>query len=223
MVGIDLVRGNTLDLDIQFSHINCLDYEGLLATLREAHDSLGEISGAISFASKDYKLDNIQSDPTKYNKVSLASPDDFNLSVNGGITLYNACVEYSAGRCFSLVLTGSDLSVIAPYQDLYRDLYGNSAVKPASYSVVKHGMVGLIKYLATFNRSTNIRSNLLCPSGIDVGTMDPEFKKRLSSLNPMQRLSTLDEMCGAAGFLLSSESGFINGQSLVIDGGRSIW
>ncbi len=223
VLGIDLECGSRLDKKIPFRRVDCLDYNGVLAAIREGDSVLGEISGAISFASRDYKIEKVSEGSGDYSKVALASTDDFDLSINGGISLYNACVEYSDGRGFSLVLTGSDLSVIAPYQELYRELYGETAVKPASYSAVKHGMLGLVKYLATFSKTGNIRCNLLCPSGVDNGTMDKGFKDRLASLNPMNRLSTLDEMCGAAGFLLSTDSGFVNGQALLIDGGRSIW
>ena len=47
----------------------------------------------------------------------------------------------------NIINIGSDLSIIAPNQKLYSDL--NNYIKPLSYSVTKHGIVGLTKYYAS--------------------------------------------------------------------------
>ena len=57
----------------------------------------------------------------------------------------------------------SDLSVIAPNQRLY---YTLQSKKPISYSIVKHGLIGLTKYLSTYWASENIRVKALSPGGI---------------------------------------------------------
>ena len=57
----------------------------------------------------------------------------------------------------------SDLSVIAPDQRLYEHL---NTIKPASYSVVKHGLIGFTKYLSVYLADKNIRVNALSPGGI---------------------------------------------------------
>ena len=41
----------------------------------------------------------------------------------------------------------SDLGIIAPNQDIYKK---NNFIKPISYSVVKHGIIGLTKYTASY-------------------------------------------------------------------------
>ena len=46
---------------------------------------------------------------------------------------------------------GSDLSVIAPDNRIYgTDKNGNKIYKPIEYSVTKHGIIGLTKYLAVY-------------------------------------------------------------------------
>ena len=59
---------------------------------------------------------------------------------------------------------GSDLSLVAPRPDRYGELF-----KPLSYSVVKHGIVGLTKYYAALWGKDGVRVNCLCPGGIDQG------------------------------------------------------
>jgi len=118
----------------------------------------------------------------------------------------------------------SDLSVFAPDQRLYRkeglpnDM---QPVKPVTYSVVKAGLVGLTRYLATYWADHGVRSNALSPGGVFNGQGD-EFVQRLSSLIPMGRMAKRDEYRAAVQFLCSGASSYMNGQNIVMDGGRSV-
>ena len=63
----------------------------------------------------------------------------------------------------------SDLSIIAPNQKLYQKaglLPDQQPVKPVTYSVIKHGLIGLTKYLATYWPNQGVRCNALSPGGI---------------------------------------------------------
>ncbi len=119
----------------------------------------------------------------------------------------------------------SDLSVIAPDQRIYRKPgeTETSQVKPVTYSVTKHALIGLTKYLATYWADDGIRTNALSPGGVSNPNIDPEFKKKLVNLIPMSRMAEPDEYKGAVVFLLSDASKYMTGNNLVIDGGRSIW
>lgn len=124
-----------------------------------------------------------------------------------------------------IVNIASDLSVFSPDQRLYRQkgLANNQQpVKPVSYSVVKHGIIGLTKYLSTYWSENNIRVNALSPGGIETN-QNHEFIKRLENLIPMGRMAKQDEYQDALLFLLSNSSKYMTGQNLVIDGGRSVW
>ena len=119
----------------------------------------------------------------------------------------------------------SDLSVIAPDQRIYQqeDLERKlQPVKPVTYSVIKSGLIGLTRYLATYWPDKGIRSNALSPGGV-YNNQDEEFVKNLSKLIPMGRMAKIDEYKGAIQFLCSDASSYMNGQNIVIDGGRSIW
>jgi NAD(P)-dependent dehydrogenase (short-subunit alcohol dehydrogenase family) len=119
----------------------------------------------------------------------------------------------------------SDLSVFSPDQRLYRrdgvtdDL---QPVKPVTYSVIKAGLVGLTRYLATYWADRGVRSNALSPGGIFNGQSE-QFVTRLTSLIPMGRMATPDEYRAAVQFLCSDASAYLNGQNIVMDGGRSVW
>jgi NAD(P)-dependent dehydrogenase (short-subunit alcohol dehydrogenase family) len=119
----------------------------------------------------------------------------------------------------------SDLSVIAPDQRLYlkhglpEDL---QPVKPVTYSVIKAGLIGLTRYLATYWADKGIRCNALSPGGV-YNKQGKEFVARLTSLIPLGRMADRDEYRAAVQFLCSDASLYMNGQNIVIDGGRSVW
>lgn len=119
----------------------------------------------------------------------------------------------------------SDLSVLSPDQRIYRKkgLPNNlQPVKPVTYSVIKTGLIGLTRYLATYWSDSGVRANALSPGGVFNG-QDQEFVKCLSSLIPMGRMASQDEYRSAIQFLCSDASSYLNGQNIVMDGGRSVW
>lgn len=119
----------------------------------------------------------------------------------------------------------SDLSIISPDQRLYR-IEGmpesRQPVKPVTYSVVKAGLLGLTRYLATYWAHKGVRSNALSPGGVFNG-QGQEFVDRLTSLIPLGRMARHDEYQAAVQFLCSDASSYLNGQNIVMDGGRSTW
>jgi NAD(P)-dependent dehydrogenase (short-subunit alcohol dehydrogenase family) len=150
--------------------------------------------------------------------------------INVGLTgAFLCCKEFGyemAKKNGGVILNiASDLSVISPNQNLYKKSGLNEeqqSVKPITYSVIKTGLIGLTLYLSTYWADKNVRVNALSPGGVFTG-QDQGFVDKLTSLIPMGRMANIDEYHGAIQFLCSDASSYMNGQNIVIDGGRSIW
>lgn len=129
-----------------------------------------------------------------------------------------------AGRGVILNIA-SDLGLIAPDQRIYRnpgETVESQSVKPVTYSVVKAGLIGLTRYLATYWPHAGIRANSLAPGGVFAGQAE-NFVQRLSNLIPMGRMAHEDEYKAAVAFLVSDASSYMNGAVLSVDGGRTVW
>ena len=91
------------------------------------------------------------------------------------------------------------------------------------YSAAKAGVIAMARCLAEAWAMHNIRINTICPGLIetDMGKlMSPEATQYVIANTPMGRLGTPEEIAAAIRFLLSDESSFMTGQSLVVSGGR---
>lgn len=117
-----------------------------------------------------------------------------------------------------IINISSDLSVISPDQRLY----SKKIPKPISYSVIKSGLVGLTKYLSTYWCNKNIRCNCLSPGGV-IDSQNNKFINKITKLIPMSRMANPDEYHSVIQFLCSDASSYLNGQNIVMDGGRSVW
>lgn len=157
--------------------------------------------------------------------------EQWNLQVAVGLTGAFLCSQAfgaamaADGKGGVILNIASDLAVFAPDQRLYRqgDLIDDmQPVKPVTYSVIKTGLIGLTRYLATYWADRGVRANALSPGGVYTGQSD-EFVQRLTNLIPQGRMAKRDEYRAAVQFLCSDASAYMNGQNVVMDGGRSAW
>lgn len=99
------------------------------------------------------------------------------------------------------------------------------------YPVAKHGLIGLTRALAIEYAAEGIRVNAIAPGYIDTqiardywaGFPDPAAERaKAEALHPPGRIGSPEEVAMTAVFLASEEATFINAETIVIDGGRSV-
>ncbi len=182
----------------------------------------------INNAANDPKVDSHTSQTwSRFENFSLEMwQKDMAVGLTGAFLCSQIVGRYMAEHDGGVILNiASDLGVIAPDQRIYRKNglpEDQQPVKPVTYSVIKHGIIGLTKYLATYWADKNIRVNSISPGGIY--TNQPEdFVEKLTNLIPMGRMAQNDEYKAAVLFLVSDASSYMTGANLIIDGGRTCW
>ena len=97
------------------------------------------------------------------------------------------------------------------------------------YCVSKAAIDGLTRVLAV-DFAPLIRTNSVCPGFVKIansqGNRTPqELKKwysRIAKNYPMKRVCEVEEIANVVSFLASDESSYINGQTIIVDGGKII-
>ena len=93
---------------------------------------------------------------------------------------------------------------------------------PLQYSVAKAALIHLTKDLAIRFRDKGIMVNAVSYGGVE-GRVDDAFKRRFEPLTPLRRMMKPEETIPAVEFLIEEESGYMTGQNIVVDGGRTVW
>ena len=189
----------------------------------------GKIDGLVNNAANNPKVEDSK-------KVNFSRLENFPLNIwsddiTVGLTGSFLCAKHYGFAISkntnggSIVNISSDLGLIAPDQRLYaKDGIDNDKqnVKPVTYSVVKTGLIGLTRYLATYWADKNVRCNAICPGGVENGQPD-DFLKEVNKRIPMGRMANTDEYQGTLLWMLSDASSYLNGAIVPIEGGRTTW
>ena len=151
---------------------------------------------------------------------------EINVGLIGAFLCTQQFGRYMAKSGGGVVLNiASDLGIIGPNQNIYKKEGLEEhlqSVKPVSYSLIKHSLIGLTRYTATYWADKGVRCNALAPGGVENG-QNMEFLKKIANLIPMGRLARVEEYKAAVVFLVSEASSYMNGAVVSIDGGRTCW
>lgn len=224
-----LIEGNSdFASRIFILNMDVTDLESIHFVSDKVLKKYGRIDVLINNAAINPKVEQSNVNLTRLENFTI---DQWNLELSVGLTGAFLCIkEFGSimargGLGGNIINICSDLSVIAPDQRLY-EIEGVSddlqSVKPVSYSVIKHGLVGLTKYVATYWIKEGVRCNCISPGGVFVN-QPIQFLTEISKRIPVGRMAYSHEYREAIIFLASEASSYMNGHNLVIDGGRSIW
>ena len=95
----------------------------------------------------------------------------------------------------------------------------------AGYAASKAGIIGLTRELAATWGRSNIRVNAIAPGYFHSRLADPAIvhaEPQIKATSPIPRVGNAGELKGVAVFLASDAANYITGQTIVVDGGRTI-
>ena len=209
--------------------VDITDEDQVKKNAKDVVDKFGRIDGLVNNAANNPKMED--SNEKNFSRLENFPLELWSLDIAVGLTGAFLCAKHYGSIIAenkeggSIVNISSDLGLIAPDQRLYRKENLSEiqqSVKPVTYSVVKTGLVGLTRYLATYWAENNVRCNAICPGGVENGQSEA-FLKEVSARIPMNRLAKLDEFQGTLVWMLSSASSYLNGAVVPVDGGRTAW
>jgi len=203
--------------------------QSVSSALQETLSLVGRADILINNAAHNPKVEAGLEEPawSRFENFSLESWErDMAVGLTGAFLCSQTVGTTMARNGSGVILNiASDLALISPDQRIYRQPgvpAERQPVKPVTYSVVKSGLVGLTRYLATYWAESGIRVNCLSAGGVYAG-QDDTFVQQLTQLIPLGRMAFRDEYKAAIVFLVSDASSYMTGANLVIDGGRTCW
>jgi 3-oxoacyl-[acyl-carrier protein] reductase len=164
------------------------------------------ISGLVFCAGFTTPKPFLEIDPVEWRKL-------IEINLNGAFYATRAIIPHFKSSGGAIVLIGSAAIVAG----------GGGRT---DYVSAKAGLEGLNRALTKDFAPSGIRCNIIHPSLIETDLLrqrhpDPEKRKQLAQEVPLRRLGQPDDIAYAVVFLLSDYAGYITGQSLYVDGGRT--
>src|SRR5215831_10536653 len=163
-----------------------------------------------------------------------------NAGVSGGLPNMDELTAEDWTRILNVNLIGAFLTVKHAARVMVKQKRGSiictasvaglrSGAGGITYSASKAGVISLVQTTANQLAGTGVRVNAICPGLIETGMTKPLFDRarergtehKIGQLNPLRRYGRPEEIAGAALFLASDDSSYVNGIALPVDGGLS--
>lgn len=135
------------------------------------------------------------------------------VNLEGAINLSQACVKQMMVGGFGVILNVSSVVGVRGFRGV------------AAYSATKAALDGLARSMAKELGPEGIRVNAIAPGFMETemtSELTDKQKARLVRQTPLSRLGTVGDVSSVVKFLLSDESSFITGQTIVVDGGLTV-
>ena len=159
--------------------------------------TFGKIDGLVNNAANNPKVEN--SDGKNFSRLENFPLEIWQQDISVGLTGAFLCCKHFGTKISQnpdggvILNISSDLGLISPDQSLYRDdslSDDQQPVKPVTYSVIKSGLIGLTRYMATY-WPEKVRCNALCPGGVEAGQSEG-FLNKIKEKIPMKRMARLN-------------------------------
>lgn len=207
--------------------LDVTDEKQIVSVVKKITEEVGPIGILINNAANNPKVEDGTKNFSRLENFPIKTwNDDIAVGLTGAFLMSKHVGAVMVKNKKGVILNiASDLGVIAPNQEIYkksglRD--DDQPVKPVTYSAVKHGLIGLSKYLATYFAKDGVRSNAVAFGGV-FNNQPHDFIEKFAKLVPLGKMARVDEYQATVLYLCSDASSYMTGATVVIDGGKSCW
>lgn len=135
------------------------------------------------------------------------------VNLEGAINLSQLCVKQMMLEGKGSIVNISSIVGIRGYKGV------------AAYSATKAALDGLTRSMSKELGSLGIRVNSVAPGFMETDMTEEltdKQKARIIRQTPLERLGTVEDVAKVIKFFLSDQSGFVTGQTMVVDGGLTV-
>jgi NAD(P)-dependent dehydrogenase (short-subunit alcohol dehydrogenase family) len=204
---VDRLRSTADECGAPWFELDVADADRVPSVVDAAADALGGLDGVVNAAGV--------STIAPFAETDLALMQ-FALDVNliGPFLVCQAALPHLKAGSSSTIVTVSSAAALQPLANR------------AAYSASKSAVLAMSKVMA-MELAPDVRVNVVTPGAIDTpmvrGSFSGEALARVTARYALGRLGTPDEVAAAIVFLTSSESSFMTGATLSVDGGRTYY
>jgi 2-deoxy-D-gluconate 3-dehydrogenase len=190
--------------------VDVADVEGVGKMMERARDELGGLDILVNNAGVNV-----------HKKALDITLEDFHFIVRVNLQGVFFCCQ-AAARIMIPAKKGKIINIVSPTAFLVRP-----GVPLSVYAMTKAGIVMLTKALTEEWAQYNININAIGPGYLDTPMVrkrlaDPGIFKSIMDSTPLKKIGGEEDIVGTAVFFASDASNFITGQTLCIDGGRTV-
>lgn len=161
--------------------------------------------------------------PDRNEFLKSTTSDWMNTFDSGIVWPMLATQRFLRQRCLEnkrVINVGSMYALVAPSPDVYTN---TAAYMLPQYGMAKAAIVNFTQYIASYFGELGVRCNVIVPGAFPKPeNISREFTASLESRIPLGRIGAPSDLSGILAFLVSDDSGYITGQTIVADGGWTI-
>ncbi len=222
VLDIELKKPNSQIKGIFYVKFNCTKNYLTQNNLKEIFKKYGKPD---VFINCSYPISKFWSKSTIENTDYKLYRDNIELHLNSYVWIAKLVAkEMKKYKKGSILLLGSIYGPLAQDPELYK---GTGIKENFTYPIIKSGVIGATKQLASFYGKYNIRVNCICPGGIlghikgTKNKQSPKFLKKYLDKIMLNHFCKADEIAKACKFFASDMASYVTGQMIFVDGGYS--
>lgn len=191
---------------LHWEPVDISDEAQLAAFLRNTRDKLGRIGYLVNSAGM-----------ANEGLLTMMKAKDISrmiqVNLEGAIVLSQGCVKQMMVGGFGVIVNVSSVVGVRGFKGV------------AAYSATKAALDGFTRSLSKELGPVGIRVNSVAPGFMETdmtSELTDQQKARIIRQTPLSRLGVVDDVSSVVKFLLSEQSSFVTGQTIVVDGGLTV-